>query len=333
MADVRENAEVRIGFDETGTIAGGPDVHEIVRTATAFGISAQEALNSGEEAEVFNAALTFATTNHLSVVAMARVLLMVRPKLSRSALRMWAHDAPQALRESQPVHADRGVPDWFLNSELQLHSATLSTGDWKYSTIAAELTTAFCQLNAHFFGGQLPPAPISFDPTSAATLGSYRLDRDGLALNHRINLNARYVESNSTLRHAVLLHEMIHLWEHVVHGREVGGSYHTRRFCSCASDLGIPTNSNGYYLGIRPHSPFVTWLMERGIDPASELICEGPAEAKPSASPQDPRRRHAEQRRSHLARWTCGCERKVWVSAGQDLKAHCCVCDQLFKRT
>lgn len=313
------------------------ELQEVAEFAIAFGACFKSALQSTEDAEIFNAALEFAERSSLSVSQMARVLLMTQPRVPRSALRLWVRDAPNFVGKKEPdATKDPAMPDWFVTSELQLHSASIPESEWKYSDIAAELVTSFRMMNGHFFGGQLPPAPISFDWASNHTLGSYRLNRDGLALNHRINLNPRYAKENSALRHAVLLHEMIHLWEHVIKGRETGGNYHTRQFCSLASDLGIPTNSRGEYLGIQARSPFAHWLaVTRRVETRAELIQEPVLGHAATPKVVDPRLRSSELRRSrsHLARWTCGCERKVWVSGGQDLKAHCCVCDQPFVRS
>ena len=312
-------------------------VQATAQLAMRFRTVASEALTSGDDAEAFNAALEFAAARNLSSAFMARVLVMLRPKreVSAAMLRSWCRDAPELLGETKAVDGV-AIPDWFVNSEIQIHAAAIADKDWKFAKISKELTDSYYKLNGLFFGGQLPPVPISFERASLNNLASYRLDRDGLALKHRINMNSHYVNTSNTLRHATLLHEMIHLWEDVIHGRHTGGSYHTARFRKCAFDLGIPTTSGGEYLGIRAKSPFARWLEGKNMEIKNELCKEDSlALSESSAEPRDPRRRENGRQapRSRLARWTCGCERKVWVAAGQELKARCSVCERDFQRT
>jgi hypothetical protein len=326
-----ENAEPCSNTAETSPeplarLLTGLTPEQVVTFAETFADDATDALTSGDDAEVFNAALAFAGRHGLSSAAMARVLVAVRQQRGRgntvsvSTLRSWVRDAREALGENK----SDAFPDRLVNTELQLHAAGAT--DWAHAERAAELTAWFHRLNGHFFAGQLPPAPISFETESAANLGWYRLKRDGLALKHRINLNALYVGASLCQNIAVLLHEMLHLWEDAIHGRRVGGSYHTKRFRERAEELGIPTTENGEFLGIQDGSQLARFLAEHKVSLEPGLCGDGESSRDPRRGPRPV------APGSRLQAWTCGCDMRVWASIGRELRARCHTCGQAFER-
>jgi predicted SprT family Zn-dependent metalloprotease len=160
-------------------------------------------------------------------------------------------------------------------------------------------------------------AAISLDPDNIRTLGTYRLSRDGLALNYRINVNTKHLADRGDADVLeTLCHEQVHEWEHIG-GRTKGGQYHTRAFRDKAEQIGIPVDRNGVSVGPIIDSPFIHLLAEHGVD---LHIPPTPAPRHPQAQP-----------RSTISPWTCSCTR-VWVARRTELEASCGKCGERFVR-
>jgi len=136
---------------------------------------------------------------------------------------------------SAPVESDRS-----LNEAIGQHAAV---ADWEYAQLHADILISEARFNREFFDGGLPPAAISFESDDVRRLGWYLLKPDGLALNFRININTKHLASGDQVDVLeTLLHEMLHLWEHIG-GRVKGGRYHTKKFRDKAEALGKKINS------------------------------------------------------------------------------------------
>jgi hypothetical protein len=205
--------------------------------------------------------------------------------------------------------------DFVLNRAIDDH-ATLAH-DWRFAPLHLELSIWANRNNNRFFGGALPPAAISLDEDNTRVLGTYRLSRDGLALNYRININTKHLldrEHSDILR--TLCHEQIHQWEHI-NGKTSGGRYHTKAFRDKAEEIGIPTDRNGISLGITPEGPFARFLAEYDVH-----LHVPPAPIRTPAQAQA---------RSTICPWACSCTR-AWVARHTTLVATCGKCGRAFVR-
>jgi len=205
--------------------------------------------------------------------------------------------------------------DVTLNRAIGDHAG--GARDWLYSDLHRDLSMWASRFNERFFGGALPPAAISLDSDNIRTLGTYRLSRDGLALNYRINVNTKHLTDRGDADVLeTLCHEQVHEWEHV-NGRTRGGRYHTKAFRKKAEDIGIPAGRNGCSIGPTADGPFARLLAEHGV---SLHIPPAPVPQVPVARP-----------RSTISPWVCSCTR-VWVAAQTTLMATCGKCGGQFAR-
>lgn len=282
--------------------------------AAEFLASANIAIASNESSAIFNAAVDFSEKRVLDAAAVGDLLaeLYRHKQVPLLVLRTWLREGRDALGESEIANG----PDVVINTRVQEHA---SQTDWKHADVIRLLGKWQTILNNELFCGKLAPAAISIARSRKDNYGSYLLVRDGLGLRHRINLNELYIARPLAEVLRTLLHEMVHLWEDLVHNRRGGGSYHTKVFCEKAADLGIPVDARGRSLGITPDGRFATVLRGRGVP------LDGPP--VPNSGPIVP----AKGSGSHLAKWSCGCT-NVRVSSGVALHALCTACECPFMR-
>lgn len=290
------------------------DQRDVLETAERFRAAAADAIGSGDVNEVFNAAADFATQNGMGSSEMFKVLsTLLRQKLiTPEVLRAWQREARAALGEERDARA----VDTAVNITVQEHGVSVS---WEHGPLLAFLADWFRRFNQAFFSSALPPACISIDYAHKSKLGSYTWGRDGLGLAHRVNLNARHLDRPRADVLRTLIHEMVHLWEDVEHGRRAGAArYHTARFRRRSADLGIPCDENGRSLGIVPGGPFAKLLAAHGIgldEPAVVVASDTPV-AKP--------------RKQTLRRWVCACSR-AWAARGAELRVVCQRCGEEWR--
>ena len=210
---------------------------------------------------------------------------------------------------SAPVESDRS-----LNEAIGQHAAVT---DWEYAQLHADMLISEARFNREFFDGELPPAAISFESDDVRRLGWYLLKPDGVALNFRININTKHLASGDQVDVLeTLLHEMLHLWEHIG-GRVKGGRYHTKKFRDKAEALGIPTDKHGHSLGPIPGGLFLALLEKYDV-----CLSTPPAFPPSSRSPQP---------KSTISPWACSCTR-VWAAHQTTLNAACGNCNEQFIR-
>jgi predicted SprT family Zn-dependent metalloprotease len=166
------------------------------------------------------------------------------------------------------------------------------------------------------FYGSLPLPALSWASASHGTLGWY-LEKDGLALNHRINLNSMYTNRPLAEVLRTLTHELGHCFQHVhgKPGRARKGNYHNKEFQLKMQEIGIPCNNRGVSLGMQ--EPFIGFLKELGIEAEIFLFKQ-----ENDGLPARPG--------SRLKPWSCGCTR-VWASSGTVAVAACLKCGKLFQ--
>jgi DNA repair photolyase len=169
------------------------------------------------------------------------------------------------------------------------------------------------------FFGDLPLPALSWDKAHWRTLAWY-MEKDGLALKHRINLNSLHADRPLSEILRSLAHELCHCWQQV-YGKPPKPSsvrdhnYHNAEFRQRMQEIGIPCNKRGVSLGME--QPFVGFLKELGVE-ADTL----PFKQENDESPARPG--------SRLKPWSCGCTR-VWASSGIVAIVACLKCGKLFQ--
>jgi DNA repair photolyase len=115
------------------------------------------------------------------------------------------------LRLNQEKDAPRNVYE-----SLRDHQLTTSEN--------LRLLHTYLPLIIERFYGELPLPALSWEPAHSGNLGWY-LEKDGLALNHRINLNSMYANRPLAEVLRTLTHELGHQWQHI-HGKPGKNRYH-----------------------------------------------------------------------------------------------------------
>jgi DNA repair photolyase len=179
------------------------------------------------------------------------------------------------------------------------------------------LLHSFLPLITKRFYGELPLPALSREPSPHGTLGWY-LEKDGLALNHRINLNSIYANRPLGEVLHVLTHELGHEFQHVYGKppRTRKDNYHNAEFRKKMQEIGIPCNKRGVSLGMQ--EPFVSFLKELHVE--VEVFPFKQESEEPPARPG-----------SRLKPWACSCTR-VWASVRTKVEATCGKCGSPFQR-
>lgn len=290
---------------------------DALRLAGELAAEVEEPLEHDEIDEAFNTLVHFAKRHEFTAVEVGSLLAILRRRsgLPVKLITAWSKDGPKALGEQ--VDTEREFADRLIGLELQAHP---SRTDWSLAELHAEACEWFHVLNSKLFNGALPPAPISIAPSRGVSLGWYQVNRDGLGLRHRINLNLLHVHESRSQRIAVLAHEAVHLWEDVVHGRRKGGSYHTKKFLEKAEQIGIPTTEKGEYLGIVAGGQLAQLLAEHGI-----------ALHEAGKTSDEIERIIAARRQPALQAWLCACT-KIYASRSVSVDGVCGKCGRKWQR-
>ena len=197
---------------------------------------------------------------------------------------------------------------------IRTHEA--QTGDWAFREAAARLNDLFDALNERFFGGQLPKAVLSIGPDLIVRYGYYRIGRDDIGVRHRIHLNSRHFGRSESDVGVTLLHEMIHVHQHLYGDPGHRSRYHNKEFVDIAAVFGIETrigNGTTLSVGLRLRKRLQDW----GFSETGSMI---------TGIDADPIRRPLRK-----VMWRCGC-RDVWVDRGVPIKAMCLLCGHLLTK-
>ncbi len=122
--------------------------------------------------------------------------------------------------------------------------------------ILAELERAYSFFNARLFGGLLPwKVAICLDTSVASRCLGYfsgsRWHQGGTTL-HQISLSTAAIGRGAEFALEFLLHEMVHLWNHLLKLKDVSGGnqYHNQHFRDAALLFGLEcprfNNQRGY---------------------------------------------------------------------------------------
>jgi DNA repair photolyase/predicted SprT family Zn-dependent metalloprotease len=252
---------------------------------------AQTATNPVSQPETSNLPMVIAPPKPALVVADTKAL--TKPAEAQPIFR---------LNEQNPTPED-------FNELLRRHQ-------WEKSKPLAVLHLFLPPIIKRFFD-ELPLPALSWSTSSRGTLGWY-IAQDGLALNHRINLNSMYASQPFAVILMALAHELCHEWQYL-YGKPGKYGYHNKEFQRKCLEIGIPSTDRGHSLGMQ--EPFISFLRELGVDPADPT----PFTQTPDDEPQP------KSKGSRLKPWACHCTR-VWASVGKEVKAFCTTCKSSFER-
>lgn len=221
-------------------------------------------------------------------------------------------------------------PDQETNRAIREIASTPTDQHIIPAAIVARLYEHVDAMREAFFAGALPQVVLSFDIRDKRNLGHYVLTRNGLGVRWNVNLNPIHLGRPLFQILATLLHELAHAWQYE---KGTGGRppHHNREFVETCKRLGIPTDSQGHFLGVGHGSPFHDYCAARGVafppDPMHRQPDDGPAEKPEPLLPSPP----VTPKGSRLRKWICSCEDPVPVRVARaDFDATCNRCGQPF---
>lgn len=202
-----------------------------------------------------------------------------------------------------------------INHLLATHQET--TEEWTLRTFAAELYR-WSQLFILEFKLKIPAPVISLDPTRREVLGTFHMERDGLALDNRINVNLRFLDRPFSDVLRTLFHELLHEWQKY-HGKPSKSNYHNKEFIKKALEYGLIVEDTGKSHGVQ--EGLFTKLLRTHEVPCIAL-----------EPPEAVRIRRSIQKK--LQKWFCpgGCDRWFYAYVNYEMKVRCEACDTLFAR-
>ena len=189
--------------------------------------------------------------------------------------------------------------------------------DWSFSGIATRMNRLCDQLNDEFFSGKLPKALISIGPDLVLRYGYYRIGRDEIGAKHRIHLNSRHFGRSESDVGVTLLHEMIHVYQHLFGHVGHRQRYHNRQFVDMAAAVGFRARvGNG--MTIQVGKRLRMKLDKFGFSEYEMMIPD--LQSEPIRRPL------------RKVLWKCICGQEVWVEKGEFLDAICKTCHSAFER-
>ncbi len=195
---------------------------------------------------------------------------------------------------------------------------------------------SFDYLNSTLFGGILQTPMLSLT-RNANILGGYFVAEKWIKNRAKVSeiaLNANLMQSKDIVHlMGVLVHEMIHLWQHY-HGKKTRNGYHNQEFASKAHDLGLkninvkePTKCTGQNCTQAIIREGATWnavvkLPEDCFFPYLTENLGSPDPQEPGAPPTPQPTKQGQR-----TKYTCPiCGANVWGKAG--LVLSCVLCNQ-----
>ena len=147
--------------------------------------------------------------------------------------------------------------------------------------------------------------------------GYYRIGRDEIGARHRIHLNARHFGRSESDVGVTLLHELLHLHQHLYGSPSKRARYHNKEFVDLAGAVGIVSAiDNGVTLAVSDR--LRTILAELGFSTAKPMM---------AGADDSPIRRPLRK-----VMWRCRCLQQVWADRGVLVLAVCAACGQAFTR-
>jgi hypothetical protein len=112
-----------------------------------------------------------------------------------------------------------------------------------------EVQLAYDFFNRELFDGKLPPCFVSFQRKGSRVRGYFAPDRLGTAdgrRTHEIALNPRHFKSRTSMEvMSTLVHEMVHLWQHLFGRKRSRTGYHNKEFAGEMLRLGLHPSHTG----------------------------------------------------------------------------------------
>lgn len=178
-----------------------------------------------------------------------------------------------------------------------------------------------------------PRVTVGLEVKDRRNLGSFLLDknsglagRDALGIGYRVNLNLIHLDRSPAAALSTLLHEMLHAAQAAA-GIPIRNNYHPKSFVEACDVLGIPTNSQGYDLGITPAGAFDNYCKRHNVAGRPSLSADPSAAPLPSFLPVPAPRPSG----SKMHKWACqGCARPMIVRCARALSATCNTCGTAF---
>jgi predicted SprT family Zn-dependent metalloprotease len=112
-----------------------------------------------------------------------------------------------------------------------------------------ELQLAYDFFNRELFNGKLPPCFVCFQRKGSRVRGYFVPDRLGTAdgkRTHEIALNPRHFKARTFMEvMSTLVHEMVHLWQHLFGRKRSRTGYHNKEFGGEMLRLGLHPSHTG----------------------------------------------------------------------------------------
>jgi SprT-like family len=175
----------------------------------------------------------------------------------------------------------------------------------------------FDLFNAEFFGGRLPLCFLRFGTRRRGRLGEYAPTRNDVGAQFEINLNPRHFDRPLYQVLGTLLHEQIHLWQHL-YGEPSKTNWHNRGFVEKARQVGIPCEGGRHAFTVSYTDPFLAVLKRERVEIGEPTALVLEAHVVQSA-----------EKGSKLRKWACGCT-NMWAAVEVD--AVCRKCGSRFER-
>jgi hypothetical protein len=164
----------------------------------------------------------------------------------------------------------------------------------------------------------VPRPVIAVEPQRHSRIAYYRLGRSGIGARTTIVFNEHWIPDLPPSQQVLtLLHELVHAHEEWRHGRERGGSYHTKAWREKMAEVGIIADHHGHHLQVL--SSFIKYLQGYGLqyEPLPRLT------ASERLQLQLPRQ---------MPKWVCGCWPRGNPARAVYLNAICQDCHGYYQR-
>ena len=193
----------------------------------------------------------------------------------------------------------------------------VTTSDWAFHQIAARMNSLFDQLNIVFFNSRLPKAVISIGPDLIVRYGYYRIGRDDIGAKNRIHLNSRHFGRSESDVAVTLLHEMLHVHQHLFETPCRKPSYHNAEFVKLAASLGLESEIES---GRTKHVSSELRRTLAGMGFSHDKCLISGVDDRPI------------QRPLRKVLWQCKCGQEVWVDRDILANVVCSACQGKFER-
>lgn len=193
---------------------------------------------------------------------------------------------------------------------LHLREHQGSVVDWPYAALARELHR-WVEIFDVEFKLNFPAYPVLRFARLRNAYANYAWFRTEIGTKDNITFNERELTRDMALTMRILLHELLHLWQHY-HGKPSRTNYHNVEFRRKALDCGLIVDPRGCTSGN-------TEIFSRVL--AKYGVRAVPLPAEPSL--------WGTGRDQKMKKWRCEC---TTIRCATALDARCLRCEQVFQR-